>query len=212
MLWRSGCDRRMHIIMDITPTAEEPDPHQMLDAVSVHSMPAVHITEPCSPPDHRSPVSNKPASLSARPPPPLPSPVPSRTNTMQEEPSSTHQQRRARHCSAVEVCMSQCRALQCSYDLLKKTQSSNRLSGFFNHLIHRREPLYAASQDAISEDTAAQSDPPKINSENTSCTPSPIPPCPILPPHVQYGRGGPTDLYASMPNLRSPALASALDI
>lgn len=33
-----------------------------------------------------------------------------------------------------------------------------------------------------------------------------------LPPHVRYGRGGPTDLYASMPTIRSPVPMSAADI
>lgn len=33
-----------------------------------------------------------------------------------------------------------------------------------------------------------------------------------LPPHVRYGRGGPTDLYASMPTLGSPIAAAAPDI
>ncbi|KAF8176043.1 mitochondrial distribution and morphology protein 12 [Pholiota molesta] len=33
-----------------------------------------------------------------------------------------------------------------------------------------------------------------------------------LPPHVRYGRGGPTDLYASMPTLRSPVPVSAADM
>ncbi|PPQ66187.1 hypothetical protein CVT26_011047 [Gymnopilus dilepis] len=32
-----------------------------------------------------------------------------------------------------------------------------------------------------------------------------------LPPHIRYGRGGPTDLYASMPSIRSPAPMSAAE-
>lgn len=59
-------------------------------------------------------------------------------------------------------------------------RSSNRLSGFFTSLIHRREPL-VSSQEPISED-AAQAEPLRTNSDATSRASSPVPPRPMTPP------------------------------
>lgn len=80
-------------------------PDQGSDAVSVHSMPAVHISEstPSSTQRPSTSTSNAPAPQpSSRPPPAAPqSPVP-----QQETPATTtlsQQQRRVRHRSAIEV-------------------------------------------------------------------------------------------------------------
>lgn len=66
-------------------------PDHTLDAASVHSMPAVHVTEPTSP------VVQGPSSISAE------SSLLSTSPPMPEESSITQQQRRARHRSAMEV-------------------------------------------------------------------------------------------------------------
>jgi len=66
-------------------------PDHTSDAASVHSMPAVHVTEPTSP------VVQGPSSVSAE------SSLVSTPPPMQEESSITQQQRRARHRSAIEV-------------------------------------------------------------------------------------------------------------
>lgn len=89
-----------HSVMD-QPAPEPP----VSDAASVHSMPAVRITEPATPVDQaRSPVSNEFSSLSGRAPPASPVTPTSRSNTPQEDSTSlTQQQRRARHRSAIEV-------------------------------------------------------------------------------------------------------------
>lgn len=74
---------------------------QMSDGGSIHSVPAVQITETTSPArGATSPLSIETNSLSG--PPPLPSP--SRSQNMQEETlNAAQQQRRARHRSAIEV-------------------------------------------------------------------------------------------------------------
>ncbi|KAF9569717.1 hypothetical protein CPC08DRAFT_812702 [Agrocybe pediades] len=128
---------------------------QAPDAVSVHSMPNVHTTQPAA---HSAPTPSSPgASDDTSPIAPLP-----RSNTIQEE-SSVSQTSRNRHRSSVEP------------------RSSNRLSGFFNNLIHRRDPLLAPSRDPIRED-AARTEPPPSNSEVVSRSPSPLPIRPSTPP------------------------------
>ena len=70
------------------------------DIASIHSMPAVHITEPSSPLVQRtSPMASESTLLSTRPPPPSPA----RSSTLQDDSSITSLQRRARHRSAIEV-------------------------------------------------------------------------------------------------------------
>lgn len=70
-------------------------PEQISDAVSVHSLPAVLVTEPES---ERRPTAESP-SATARPPP-----SPSRSPTPQDEGPLAQQQRRTRHRSTAEVC------------------------------------------------------------------------------------------------------------
>ncbi|PPQ89596.1 hypothetical protein CVT25_012341 [Psilocybe cyanescens] len=142
----------------------EPADHSS-DAASVHSMPAVHVTAPSSPVARGpSPISSHAALLSTRSPLPSPLPSPSRSNTMQSEESSvSQQQRRARHRSAIEP------------------RSSNRLSGFFNNLMHRREPIAAPSQEPIHEGPT-QPEPTASNSELVSRSSSPQPTRPVTPP------------------------------
>ncbi|KAJ3517364.1 hypothetical protein NLJ89_g535 [Agrocybe chaxingu] len=141
---------------------------QTSDGASVHSMPAVHITEPTSPgPQRPSPTSPEATLLDSRPPPPSPA----RSSTFQEEGSLSQQQRRARHRSAIEP-------------------RPNRLSGFFTNLMHRREPPHTPSREAIREDSAPPE--PRTNSEVPSRASSPLvqrpvtpPPPPLPPPTLQ---------------------------
>ncbi|KAF8167951.1 hypothetical protein B0H34DRAFT_670257 [Crassisporium funariophilum] len=130
------------------------------DTASVHSMPAVHVTEPTSPVVQRaSPVSSEAAVSSTR----LPPPSPGRSNTLQEDGAIGGSHRRARHRSAMEI------------------RGSNRLSGFFTNLIHRRETPQPSAREAIRED-AAQTEPPRTNSEAASRSSSPLPGRPTTPP------------------------------
>ncbi|KAJ7293388.1 hypothetical protein C8J57DRAFT_1704141 [Mycena rebaudengoi] len=88
---------------------------QISDADSVHSMPAVLVTEPDSALARRASTIPAPAQ-------PLPQPPASPTRSVGESPSGlSPQERRNRHRSAIEP------------------RTSNRLSGFFTNLIHRRE-------------------------------------------------------------------------
>lgn len=78
---------------------------QTSDVASISSMPAVHVTEPTSPIRERpltSPAEPSLLSTTDRPPP-----SPSRSNGLQGEstPSLSLGQRRARHRSAAEVCL-----------------------------------------------------------------------------------------------------------
>ncbi|KAF9452622.1 hypothetical protein P691DRAFT_803738 [Macrolepiota fuliginosa MF-IS2] len=143
------------------------NPDQTSDAVSVHSMPAVHISESAPP------LVQRPSTSASTPPAPRPSSPPApaapQSSVSQQEATATtlsQQQRRARHRSAIEV------------------RSSNRLSGFFNNLIHRREPPPPSpARDTIAEDQNTA----KPNAEKTSRPSSPAPapavnPPPSLPP------------------------------
>jgi len=67
----------------------------------------------------------------------------------------------------------------CSHYL--QPRSSNRLSGFFNNLIHRRDPHLASSREPIREDVSP-TEPPQSNSEAVSRSPSPLPIRPSTPP------------------------------
>jgi hypothetical protein len=77
-------------------------PDQASDAASVHSMPAVHISEPPPPPTRRpstaAPNANVPAA-SGRPVSTV-----AQSSAPQSATALTQQQRRARHRSAIEVC------------------------------------------------------------------------------------------------------------
>lgn len=79
-------------------------PDHASDAASVHSMPAVHVSE-SAPSDARRPstsASNAPVPHpSSRPPSAPQSPIPQQENTPT---ALSQQQRRARHRSAIEVC------------------------------------------------------------------------------------------------------------
>ncbi|KAF5356044.1 hypothetical protein D9756_003901 [Leucocoprinus leucothites] len=139
---------------------------QASDAASIHSMPAVLVAEP--PP----PTTRRPSTSASHMPAPVPPGRPASSLAQNSAPPETpgsalsQQQRRARHRSAIEV------------------RSSNRLSGFFNNLIHRREaPLASPARETIAEDQ----DTPKSSGEKASRPVSPaaapaVPPPPSLPP------------------------------
>ncbi|PCH33537.1 hypothetical protein WOLCODRAFT_135182 [Wolfiporia cocos MD-104 SS10] len=119
------------------------------DATSVHSMPAVQITEPSSPvPMSAQSVSNFSSAPSSTlsPPPPVP-PV-----------------RRNRHRTNVD------------------TRASNRLSGFFSSLIHRRDP-----GPSNAADNSSPSSPLANSSRGSSPVPSraSTPPPRLPPPNLQ---------------------------
>ncbi|KAJ7492810.1 hypothetical protein FB451DRAFT_1123938 [Mycena latifolia] len=129
------------------------------DATSVHSMPAVLVTEP------DAALSRRASTLQT-----ADSPVPPPVSPTRESRLASQQERRNRHRSAVEV------------------RSSNRLSGFFTNLIHRRD----ASPGTGARGTIREERPPpsplagqasSIPSRSTSPVPArPITPPPRLPP------------------------------
>jgi hypothetical protein len=69
----------------------------------------------------------------------------------------------------------------CSQPHVHQPRSSNRLSGFFNNLIHRREPHNASSREPIQEDPPQQEQP-TTTSEAASRASSPLPTRPVTPP------------------------------
>ncbi|KAJ7042438.1 hypothetical protein C8F04DRAFT_1030059 [Mycena alexandri] len=128
------------------------------DAASVHSMPAVLVTEPDATQARRA---------SRVPPPAEPVPPPPASPTRESTLSTPERRNRHRSAAAAEV------------------RSSNRLSGFFTNLIHRREVTApAAPRTPIREDRPPPS--PRAPSSVQSRAPSPqgrpVTPPPRLPP------------------------------
>ncbi|KAF8898580.1 hypothetical protein BD779DRAFT_21803 [Infundibulicybe gibba] len=128
------------------------------DVASVHSMPAVHVSEAEAPFDrHRSAARTPEPRSTDRAPPPSPHPSTSGDRLSQQE-------RRTRHRSAAEV------------------RSSNRLSGFFNNLIHRRENVSQPPPRGSIREDHAPSPGAGQDSENPSRASSPTSGRPITPP------------------------------
>ncbi|GLB36301.1 putative GYF domain containing protein [Lyophyllum shimeji] len=139
----------------ISTSLEQPS-----DAASVQSLPAVLVTEPHSVPRQRPATARTTESPSTDPRPP---PSPSQSPTTQEEGILAQQQRRARHRTTAD------------------TRSSNRLSGFFTNLIHRRDnQTNGTTRNAIREDPPAGA--PGQTSETQSRASSPAPGRPVTPP------------------------------
>ncbi|KAF7436969.1 hypothetical protein PC9H_003803 [Pleurotus ostreatus] len=138
-----------------TPPPTEP----VSDAASIHSLPAVYVTEPDTSPRRPSPI------LTNRAPPnsPVPPPSPSHSNISS---TASAQQRRHRHRSAVEA------------------RSSNRLSGFFTNLIHRREHAQASPAPGSVREASTSSPAPRNTSHSStpSRSSSPAPARPTTPP------------------------------
>ncbi|KAF8640948.1 hypothetical protein AX17_000595 [Amanita inopinata Kibby_2008] len=130
------------------------------ESASIHSLPAVLVTETEQP---HPPSSTRTTEQSRQSAQPLP-PSSNRSQALRETPAFA-QNRRARHHS-VEL------------------RPSNRLSGFFNNLIHRRDHAPNGSDpNSIRE----ESSPPATSNPapgNPSRSPSPTPPRPITPPPV----------------------------
>ncbi|KAJ7357169.1 hypothetical protein DFH08DRAFT_922309 [Mycena albidolilacea] len=128
---------------------------QLSDSASVHSMPAVLVTEPDSQLARRASTLQPTNQV---PPPPA---SPTRASP---EPSLASNERRNRHRSAVEV------------------RSSNRLSGFFTNLIHRRDGnANHAPRSPIREERTPPS-PLAAQAPAQSRSPSPTPARPVTPP------------------------------
>ncbi|KAJ7706384.1 hypothetical protein B0H17DRAFT_1036983 [Mycena rosella] len=127
------------------------------DAGSVHSMPAVLVTEPDSALARRA--STLQTAQPSTPPPVSPT----------REARLNPQERRNRHRSAAEV------------------RSSNRLSGFFTNLMHRRDPSPATAPRGTIREERTPSSPlagqaSSIPSRSTSPAARPVTPPPRLPP------------------------------
>ncbi|KAJ7225712.1 hypothetical protein GGX14DRAFT_640516 [Mycena pura] len=130
------------------------------DVASVHSMPAVLVTEPDAALPRRASIIR--TADSALPPPSSPT----RPTT---ESTLSSAERRSRHRSAIEV------------------RSSNRLSGFFTNLIHRRDTPSMTTQRGPSREErpppSPLADPSNAQSRSASPTPArPLTPPPRLPP------------------------------
>ncbi|KAJ6519630.1 hypothetical protein C8R45DRAFT_886312 [Mycena sanguinolenta] len=127
---------------------------QLSDSASVHSMPAVLVTAPDSQQSRRA------STLQTTTPAPPPPPSPTRASP---ESALGANERRNRHRS-VEV------------------RSSNRLSGFFTNLMHRRDAhSNHAPRSPIREERTPQS-PLAAQQPMHSRSPSPVPARPVTPP------------------------------
>ncbi|KAF8078464.1 hypothetical protein FPV67DRAFT_56227 [Lyophyllum atratum] len=139
----------------ISTSLEQPS-----DAASVQSLPEVLVTEPESVLQQRPRTARttESSSTNSRPPP-----SPSQSPAPQEEGILAQQQRRARHRSTADA------------------RSSNRLSGFFTNLIHRRDPQTSGTtRNPIREDPPTGT--PGQTSETPSRASSPVPGRPVTPP------------------------------
>ncbi|KAF9458213.1 hypothetical protein BDZ94DRAFT_1201546 [Collybia nuda] len=141
-------------------------PGQTSDGISVHSLPVVHVTEPdVSLPPRPSTGRTGDSPTIVTPPHP--------SNPLQEDGSLSQQQRRARHRSTAEA------------------RSSNRLSGFFTNLIHRRDhPMAPPSRNTtIHEDplgtNPGQTTDPLSRSSSPTLGRSITPPPQLPPPTLQ---------------------------
>ncbi|KAI0793394.1 hypothetical protein C8Q75DRAFT_559337 [Abortiporus biennis] len=166
---------KSHAISTPSPTVPSPTTpqHQTngdADGGSVHSVPVVEVTEPTSP---TTPMTSR--STSSIPPP---SPSSSLTPTSRLPP----QDRRTRHRQTLD------------------TRASNRLSGFFSNLIHRRDHTPTTpTRESRESVTPSESTPaPNTSSRASSPLPSrPATPPPSLPPPSL------TDLGLSLSTLTS---------
>ncbi|KAG5654761.1 hypothetical protein H0H81_003769 [Sphagnurus paluster] len=135
----------------ISTTLDQPS-----DAASVQSLPEVLVTQTQTVLQQRSTTprtTESPTATATARPPPSPSP--------NQEQSLAQQQRRVRRSTT-------------------ETRASNRLSGFFTNLIHRRDQTNGTSRTPIREDSAAAS--PGQTSETQSRASSPAPARPVTPP------------------------------
>ncbi|KAG5644748.1 hypothetical protein DXG03_007877 [Asterophora parasitica] len=154
-----GDDSPMHSSRgaSISTSLEQPS-----DVASVQSLPEVHVTAPGNVAQQR-PVTaraTESANATSRLPP---SPSPSQNPSTHDDGPLAHQQRRARHRTTAD------------------TRTSNRLSGFFNNLMHRRDNITnGTSRNAIREDPPAST--PGPSSETPSRASSPAPGRPTSPP------------------------------
>ncbi|TFK57307.1 hypothetical protein OE88DRAFT_1619125 [Heliocybe sulcata] len=144
-----------------TPTTPGPDPTS--DAASTRSLPLVQVTTPrSSTRPSTAHASNSPPS--SAPPDPAPSPNPS----MRTHRSTTSRERRNPHRSTVDA------------------RASNRISGFFSNLIHRRDPMANSSvRQGTQEEAEPSSGPSQQRSDPPTRASSPVRPAtppPTLPP------------------------------
>ncbi|KAK7064385.1 GYF domain-containing protein [Favolaschia claudopus] len=133
---------------------------QLSDVASVHSMPAVLVTEP----DSR--LARRASTLHPDNPSPQPPPSPSRASPDPSLSADERTERRNRRRSTIEV----------------GARSNNRLSGFFTNLIHRRDGnANNAPRSPIREETTPRS-PRAPQAPQQSRSPSPTPARPVTPP------------------------------
>ncbi|OBZ78719.1 hypothetical protein A0H81_00667 [Grifola frondosa] len=144
---------KTHDIDTPSPTALSPTNPQEhasdVDATSVHSMPIVHVTEPTSP---TAPMT--PRSASSRHSP--------SSSTNLAPPSALSQDRRRQTRSTASTAS------------IDQNRTSNRISGFFSNLIHRRD-----SPSSAAPESNTPSSPQVVTSSRAS---SPAPTRPSTPP------------------------------
>ncbi|KAG7450356.1 uncharacterized protein BT62DRAFT_927665 [Guyanagaster necrorhizus] len=137
---------------------------QTSDAASAHSVPAVQVTHRPDPLEtQRRLQTASPSARSARPPPPSPA-----RSSHSVRPSTASDDRRVRRRSITEV------------------RASNRLSDFFNNLMHRRDPV-AHTDDTLCEERRSTVHGKKNDTSRPPTPPgrSTTPPPDLPPPSLQ---------------------------
>ncbi|EPQ60823.1 hypothetical protein GLOTRDRAFT_135438 [Gloeophyllum trabeum ATCC 11539] len=148
-----------------TPTSTGPEAAS--DAASTRSLPLVQVTSPQSP-TRPSTAHASNSTFPNGPADPMLSPSPSPNSQR----PSTAQERRNRHRSTVD------------------TRASNRISGFFSNLMHRRDPMASSSiRQGTQEEAEPSPTPTRQKSETNTRSSSPVrpstPPPSLPPPSLQ---------------------------
>jgi hypothetical protein len=164
----------------VEPEATSPSRPFDEDAASTHSLPVAHVTE--TPSTQLRPST---ARLDSSGSPGLASPaVPRSQRYGTVESMATSGERPNRHRTNLEVLtQAYLYIIACLTLHIFQSRASNRLSGFFSNLIHRRDALPSTySRNGLREERASSPAPVDSTSAPPSRSSSPIPNRPITPP------------------------------
>ncbi|KAH7921788.1 hypothetical protein BV22DRAFT_1114224 [Leucogyrophana mollusca] len=151
--------------LDTTLTNPSPTVQENSEVASVHSLPVVHVTATQAPPVRPSTARSPESSEPSRIPPAFSTTM----STVERNPERINARRS-----------------------VAEPRTSNRLSGFFSNLIHRREVVSPSSSRALHEERAASPGPAQSEPESRVSSPTParpVTPPPSLPPPTLHELG-----------------------
>lgn len=153
------------------------------DTASVHSLPVAHVTETQS---TQTRPSTALVHTSSRANPIASSAIARTQQSAIREPTTTGGERMYRHRPGTEVCTEPIIDIKFveAYSSPNQSRASNRLSGFFSNLIHRRDGISStqASRSGLREEQTSSPAPGDSSSVPVSRSSSPGPARPVTPP------------------------------